>query len=57
MAIEEEICGAGEGGSFLHDDYTYISDFEIEVGINVKRVDCRRQYGSGGERENLICMT
>jgi len=56
VAIEEEICGAGKRSSFLHDDYSDVSHLEIEFGIEVKRVDCRREHGGGGEGEDLVGM-
>lgn len=56
MAIEEETCGAREGRSFLHDDYSYIAYVEIEVGIQVKRVDRSRKHGRRGKGEELVGM-
>jgi len=56
VAIVEQICRAGYGGSFLHDDYPHIPYLEVKVGIDVERVDRRRQHGGRGQREDLVRM-
>lgn len=48
MAVEEQVCRARSGGCFLHDDYSHISHFEIEIAIDVEVIDGRRSEDCAG---------
>jgi hypothetical protein len=57
MAVVEQICRAGSGGSFLHDDNSYFSHIQINLPIDVEIVDGhRREDSARGEREYLVIV-
>lgn len=47
MTVVEKICRACEVGSFLHDDYSYISHVEVDLAIEVKSAHGRRRENGG----------
>jgi len=57
MTVVEEICRAREGGRLLHDDDSNIAHLQIQLPIDVERVDGRgREDGAGREGEDLVIM-
>jgi hypothetical protein len=58
MTVVEQIRRASGGRRFLHDDYSHISHFKIDVPIDVEVADGhRREDGAGGEGEHLVIVT
>jgi hypothetical protein len=58
MAVVEQICRAGSGRSFLHDDYSDVSHIQIDLPTDIEIADGHRRKDSArGERKHLIIVT